>query len=387
MKLNFSSTQKEVQFLSDLSDLEKIDLKDKSKKTFVLNGPLLLAYLGPYKQNLNYIPQESRQTSIQLLPKSSTKITLALKKEALSFFAKNKIKPVFGIDGILKSSSKIKDEEFYYFFATSNEEKSYVCCAQINKKEVVQLYSFEANAYETPAFSEDIHNLIERLQQTKPIRKMYWAGPLKPPSTQDVESIKVDWQSLKANSITATGGPSKIEKYGLASLIFISSLIVGSYLVYAPYNQYLKEKQTFLEESKKFESQQVFTSERLNLLKTKNSFMLENEKQKIPFSKVETVLSYLIQKNILLQNLVIISPFERSKADFDFKITIRVPAEQGVTPLNQGYALLSELSSHTGFIFRLSGSDSYKVEVQSGPSSVDTDKEVAITYAIEGVFK
>lgn len=383
MKLKLTASPKDIIFLNDISDLEKFDLKEKSKKSFVLNGPLLLTYTGSLKQNLNYIPQEPRAASLQLIPKNNNKIIVSLKKEALNFFAKNKIKPIFGLDGLLKSCAKIKDEEFYYFFATSNELKSYITCLQINKKEVVQIYNFEANPSESPSFNEDIHNLIERLQQTKSIKNMYWAGPLTPPSTQDLSTIKIEWQNVKSNSITATGGPSKLEKYGVAASILILTLMVGSYLVYSPYSAYLKEKEIFLAETKKFESQQVFTSERLNLLKTKNSFMLENEKNKIDFDKIQVVLSYLKSKDIVLEELVLNSIIAEVPGDFSFVITIQVAAEEGKTPLTQGYDLLTDMARETGFSYKLPSSGSYS-EVKS---SLKEAGPLRVKYTIEGVFK
>jgi hypothetical protein len=368
-------------FLCEPADLELLPAKTRERVYLMGDvAPLSLQGLGLGPDYFEQPPRNAAGVSL-LQRRVSRPLYVSAHREVLSAVLKAGAKPVFAVDALLRYGAKLRGgDEQVVVAATGHGEVVHLLAMLFRRAELVDLKSWRVvSGANTQA--EDLHLSMERLRVAWPnAQRWHWCGPLPAPASQMVvEAPDSLWSHAPSQSLTTSGRPSVISRFGLPVFLVLASVGGAVAMVWPPYQDYLRSAQSLANESQSLTGQYAFASQRLQLLRARQEFFRSAEAPQQRLKRLEAVLQAVGQQNLKVREAQL---YAQPQGRGQFELVVEIEPSPGQSFLEQSKDILEQLATDTGAKLWLAQNNGFK-EV----SSKDTSGTAVLRqFRIQGDF-
>ena len=346
-------------FLCEPADLELLPTKTRERVYLMGDvAPLSLQSLGLGSDYLEQPPRNAAGVSL-LQRRAPRPLYVSAHREVLSAVLKAGAKPVFAVDALLRYGAKLRGgDEQVVVAAAGHGEVVHLLAMLFRRAELVEFKSWRVvSGANTQA--EDLHLSIERLRLAWPnAQRWHWCGPLPAPASQMVvEAPDSLWSHAPSQSLTTSGKPSVISRFGLPVLLVLASVGGAVAMVWPPYQDYLRSAQLLTNESQSLTRQYAFASQRLQLLRARQEFFRSAEAPRQRLKRLEAVLQAVGQQNLKVKEAQL---YAQPQGRGQFELVVETEPIPGQSFLEQSKDILEQLAADTGAKLWLAQNNGFK---------------------------
>ncbi|MDM7481621.1 MAG: hypothetical protein P3W96_006340 [Halomonas sp.] len=346
-------------FLCEPDDLQY--LPAKTRERVYLMGDAILFSLQPLNLGPEYLEQPTRNAAaMSLLQRRVARpLYVYAHREVLGAVLKSGAKPVFALDAVLRYGLRLRGaDEQAVVAAAGHGPVVHLLAVLFRKAEVadVRMWRIVSDARTRDA---DLHLALERLRLAWPnAQRWHWCGPLPVPLSQSfVEAPENLWSHTPAQSLTASGRPSLLSRFGAPVGLVLASAAISAAMVWPAYQDYLRAASVLASESQSLTGQYAFASQRLQLLKARQEFFRNAQAPQQRLKQLETLLQAVGQQNLKVKDAQL---YAQSQGRGQFELLVEVEAAAGKSFLEQSKDILEKLAADTGAKLWLAQNDAFK---------------------------
>ena len=377
-------------FVADSESLARVLTSGGRSQRVVLGGPLVLGAIGPLPVPDGYTGQEPRPAARSWPwsrpPSAEARVSVALEREAVDLLMRGRAKASLVVDVLLKVGQRIRAENSFVVAAVEGSMQSAVTVMRFRKAVAVEIKDYLLPHPSTAAYEADQHMLLEKLRLQIPGAPIHWCGPLAAPRSQKVETHPASvWNTAPVLVLTRSGRPGLFRRHGIAMAIVALSVAGAGATLWEPYQQYQQAAQQLARENAQLKGEYRFASERLQLLRARESFYGTFEGNAAVVRSFESVLNtFAAHPDVRIVEASVLWPrgktLRASRFPHDFEIVIEVARNPESTALAQSVPLMHALSAQLGTGLRLSANDGMRDE----PGAASSDSPGYRYYRIQG---
>ena len=375
-------------FISDPDQIKEFNGNLRSR--IIVGGSLMIASLsniaapnGFVKQEISVKPKFSIKGNSKDKKKSS--ISVFFSREGLSELSARKLKGVSALDCALRYGYYLKDSDvFTVLLAFEGMYSTSIAALTFKNNSLIMYNDHLLSTPESSNFDMDLKVLLEKYSDSA-YGTLHWAGSLEAPAGfKIVKAPHSMWFSV-APALSLNQSISGIAKYGVAVGIVITSILGAVGAVSIPYFEYVKNKEAYLAEDPKIKNVYKGDFKMIEVIKRRQGLLNQSPKKSENLDKFESIIRAVSRasQNAKISDIIVKIPSvedqistsaSRPNLDQEFDYSFYIHAEAGNTSeIEQSKALITELSSMTGFSMRV--------------VDTETDKAGSRLFKIQGEFK